>query len=71
MVLATGQSSQYSYFKNAKTRMPAERPDRDVVPHPGVVFEVILQPLCEVQFAACIELRRTEGGDEGGHGRRS
>ena len=44
-------------------RMPAERPDRNVVPHPGVVFEAILQPFGETQFAACIEAGGAEGGD--------
>ena len=49
-------------------RMPAKRPDRNVVPHPGVVFEAILQPFGETQFAARIEAGSAEGGDQGGHG---
>ena len=35
--------------------MPSERPHRDVVPRPGVVFEAILQAFGETQFAARIE----------------
>jgi len=38
-----------------EVRMPAERPDRDVVPHPSVVFEAIFQPFGKTQLAACIE----------------
>ncbi|OGS81656.1 MAG: hypothetical protein A2061_09990 [Gallionellales bacterium GWA2_59_43] len=49
-------------------RMPAERPDRDVVPHLGVVFEAILQPFDETQFATRIEAGGAEGGGQGGHG---
>jgi hypothetical protein len=51
-----------------KIRMPAERPDRDVVPHLGVVFEAILQAFGETQLAACIESRSADGGNQGGHG---
>jgi len=41
--------------------MPAERPDRNVVPHPGVVFEAILQPFGETQLAARIEAGGARG----------
>ena len=67
MVRAMSCLSQYSYFKNAESA-PAERPDRNVVPHPGVAFEAILQSLGETQLAACIEAGGAEGGDQGGHG---
>jgi hypothetical protein len=36
--------------------MPTERPHRDVVPHPSVVFEAILQPFGQTQLTARIEL---------------
>jgi len=67
MVRAMSCLSQYSYFKNAESA-PAEWPDRDVVPHPGVVFEAILQPFGETQLAARIKAGGAEGGDQGGHG---
>jgi hypothetical protein len=44
-------------------RMPAKRPDRDVVPHPGVVFKAILQLFGETQLAARIEAGGAKGGD--------
>ena len=64
MVRAMSCLSQYSYFKNAESA-PAEWPDRDVVPHPGVVFEAILQAFGHAQFAACIEAGGAEGGAGG------
>ena len=67
MVRAMSCLSQYSYFKNAESA-PAEWPDRDVVPHPGVVFEAILQPFGKTQLAARIEALSAKGGDQGGHG---
>jgi len=41
---------------------------RNIVPHPGVVFEAILQPFGETQLASCIEAGGAEGGDQGGDG---
>ena len=67
MVRAMSCLSQYSYFKNAESAL-AERPDRNVVPHPGVAFEAILQQFRETQLAARIESGGAEGGDQGGHG---
>lgn len=48
-----------------KIGMPAERPDRDVAQHPGVVFETILQPFCQPQLTARIEAGGAKGGDQG------
>jgi len=49
-------------MQHHKVRLPAKRPDQDVVPYPGIVFETILEAFGETQFAACVEAGCAEGG---------
>jgi hypothetical protein len=49
------------------SRMPPARPHRQVVPDDRVVFEEVLQPLGQAQFAASVETGGAEGGDQRGH----
>lgn len=54
-------------MQHHEIRMSAERPHRNVVPHPGIVFEAILQPLSEAQLPPRIEVCRTKRGDQSSH----
>lgn len=45
-----------------KVRMPTKRPDRNVVPYPGIVFEAIFQTFGNAQLTACLEAGCAESG---------
>jgi hypothetical protein len=50
-----------------EVRMPAVRAYREVVPNDSVLFEEVLEPLRESQFATAVKARETQAGDQNCH----